>query len=82
MTGAWNSFLLASASGYDRKNDNPEIRVMRSASGDFMCMEHIISEDRNDHFADMFTKCLDKIVRRFSWSGEQSVGVVVFRNLV
>jgi hypothetical protein len=68
MTEAWNSFLLAS-----RGNDNPEIKVVKDTSGDFICLDDLISgQDRKDHFADMFIKYLNQnaILGRNDWQYE------------
>jgi hypothetical protein len=65
MTEAWNSFLLA-----NRGNDNPEIKVIKSASGDFVCLDYSInSDDRKDHFADMLIKYLNQnaVLGRTDW---------------
>ena len=68
MTDAWNSFLLAS-----RGNDNPEIKAVKSTSGDFMCMSYLGMDDtRKDRFADMFIKYLNQnaILGRNDWKYE------------
>jgi hypothetical protein len=68
MTEAWNSFLLA-----NRGNENPEIKVIRSTSGDFMCLDFFVNrDDRTDHFADMFIKYLNQnaILGRSDWEYE------------
>jgi hypothetical protein len=69
MTEAWNSFLLA-----NRGNDNPEIKVVRNTSGDFICMENwfLSSQDRKDHFADMFIRYLNQnlVLGRNDWDYE------------
>jgi hypothetical protein len=69
VTEAWNSFLLA-----NRGNDNPEIKVVQSTSGDFVCMDFLRAgnNDRMDHFADMFTKYLNQnaILGRTDWTYE------------
>jgi hypothetical protein len=71
MTEAWNSFLLTG-----RGNDNPEIKISKSASGDTRCMDTLVSLsihwDRTDHFADMFIKYLNQnaILSRTDWEYE------------
>jgi len=68
MTEAWNTFLLA-----NRGNDNPEIKVIKSTSGDFVCLNVFASDDdRKDHFADMFIKYLNQnaVLGRSDWKYE------------
>lgn len=70
MTEAWNSFLLA-----NRGNANPEIKVMKSTSGDYVCLDDlgvVADDDRKDHFADMFVKYLNQnaILGRSDWKYE------------
>jgi hypothetical protein len=68
MTEAWNSFLLA-----NRGNDNPEIKVFRRESGDFVCLDSVaVSDNREDHFADAFIEYLKQnaILCRSDWKYE------------
>ena len=69
MTEAWNSFLAANRAG-----DNLEIKVRKSTSGDFLCMDVLtISNDgRKDYFADMFISYLNQntILGRTDWTYE------------
>jgi hypothetical protein len=69
MTEAWNSLLAANRGG-----DNPEIKVRKSTSGDFLCMDVLtVSNDgRKDYFADIFISYLNQntILGRTDWTYE------------